>query len=521
MKPSITNFDNLGNEERGSVRPLKRHCVRTKYGLLLLFGWSFLFSCSKKDELNPMPTSLITDGNAFITSSRILNQVYGLYATFKQTGLYGSEYPVYSDIRAGDFISTNLNPNIGALTYQCVVESGSPEVNLIWQQAYQLINGCNVFLAGMESSGRKVVGDSLTGNYEAEVRGLRAIAYYSMLQLYAQPYMKDNGASPGLPLRLTPNAGLQDYSLARSSVADVYARILKDLDSAETGLPLKYGTAVMNTTRLHKNSVIAFKTRVYLTMGKYDKVISEAAKIVSPAAPYNAGGAGGVANALESDISTVFKAPYTSLESVFSVPFTSNDVPGVPLASYYLPVLGDATGLGTVGQGQYYLYAGGIIADPQWMATDKRRGFIFTTPSGGSAGRQWLTKYKVGTPFTDNCPVIRYAEVLLNLSEALLRQNGDASIVDAKNLLGVVRHRSDPSYVISAATTPDLLDAILEERHIEFLGEGLRNTDLMRLGLEIPAKSPAGSISVTAVPSSAANYIWPLPNAELLYNPGL
>jgi len=492
-------------------------------GLLLLFlsACSLVLSCSKKDELNPSPTSLITEGNAFTTSSRILNQVYGLYSTFKQTGLYGSQYPVYSDIRAGDLISTNLNPNIGALTYQCVVESGSPEVNQIWQQAYQLINGCNVFLAGMESSGRKVVGDSLTVNYEAEVRGLRAIAYYSMLQLYAQPYTKNNGTSPGLPLRLTPNAGLQNYSLARSSVADVYTRILKDLDSAEIGLPLKYATALTNTTRLHKNSVIAFKTRVYLTMGKYDKVIAEASKIVSAAAPYTASGSGGVVHALESDITVVFKSPYTSLESVFSVPFSSNDVPGIPLASYYLPVLADATGLGTVGQGQYYLYAGGIIADPQWAATDKRRSFIFTTPSGGSAGRQWLTKYKVGTPFTDNCPVIRYSEVLLNLSEALLRQNGDASITAAKNLLAAVRRRSDASYVISAATTPDLLSAILVERHIEFLGEGLRNTDLMRLGLDIPAKAPAGSISVSAVPSAASNYIWPLPNAELLYNPGL
>ncbi|HVV71316.1 MAG TPA: RagB/SusD family nutrient uptake outer membrane protein [Verrucomicrobiae bacterium] len=491
--------------------------------LLLLFISAFIFlsSCSKKDELNPLPTSLITEGSAFSTSSRVLNQVYGLYATFKLTGLYGSEYPVYSDIKAGDFISTNLNPNIGALTYMCQVESGSPEVNQVWRHAYQLINGCNVFLDGMETSGKEVVGDSLGTLYEAEVRGLRAIAYYSLLQLYAQPYTKDNGASPGLPLRLTPNEGLQDYSLARSSVAEVYQQVLDDLDYAESNLPLKYSTASMNTTRLHKNSAIAFKTRVYLAMGKYDKVIAEASKIVSSSAPYSAAGSGGVANALEADIATVFKAPYTSLESIFSVPFSSNDVPGIPLASYYLPVAASATGLGSVGQGQYYLYADGIIADPGWSATDARRSFIFTTPSGGSAGVKWLTKFKVGTPFTDNCPVIRYAEVLLNLSEALLRQNGDASIADARGLLEAVRHRSDPTYVVSAATTADLLSAIIDERHIEFLGEGLRNTDLMRLGLEIPMKAPAGSISVPAVPASADNYIWPLPNEELLYNPGL
>jgi hypothetical protein len=111
--------------------------------------------------------------------------------------------------------------------------------------------------------------------------------------------------------------------------------------------------------------------------------------------------------------------------------------------------------------------------------------------------------------------------VLLNLAEAQLRQNGDASITTATNLLAAVRHRSDPTYVITASTTADLLDAIIEERHIEFLGEGLRNTDLIRLGQAIPAKSPTGGVSVAAVPSTATNYIWPLPNAELLYNPGL
>lgn len=489
--------------------------------LLLVSACSFLLSCSKTKELNPLPTSLVTEGSAFSSPTRILNQVYGLYATFKQSGLYGSEYPIYSDIKAGDFISNNLNPNIGALTYMCQVESGSPEVNLIWQHAYQLINGCNVFLAGMESSGKAVVGDSLTTNYEAEVRGLRAIAYYCMLQLYAQPYTKDNGASPGLPLRLTPNAGLQDYSLARSTVAEVYAQILLDLDYAESKLPVKYSTAVLNTTRMHRNTAIALKTRVYLSMGKYDKVISEAGKIVSSSAPYTASASGGVANALEADVTTIFKAPYTSPESIFSVPFSSNDVPGVPLASYYLPLAADATGLGTVGQGQYYLYADGIIADPAWSATDKRRSFIFTTPSGGSAGRKWLTKYRVGTPFTDNCPVIRYAEVLLNLSEALLRQNGAASFADAKSLLEAVRHRSDPAYTVPAGTESQLLDAILLERRIELLGEGLRNADLMRLGLPIPAKAPAGSVSVPEVSPSAENYIWPLPNAELLYNPAI
>jgi hypothetical protein len=489
--------------------------------LLFVSIYALFFSCSKTAEINPLPTSVITEGSAFATSSRILNQVYGLYTTFKSTGLYGSQYVVYSDLKAGDFISVNLNPNVGALTYMCQTDGGSLEVNQVWRTAYQLINACNVFIDGMNTGGTAIVGAATGKQYIAEARTLRAIAYYDMLQLYAQPYTKNNGASPGLPLRLTPNVGLQDYSLARSTVATVYAQILTDMDSAEVNLPASYTTAVLNTTRLHKNAAIALKTRVYLSMAKYDKVITEASKIVSAAAPYTASASGGVANALEASIANVFKTPYTSPESMFSVPFTSNDVPGIPLASYFLPLVADATGLGSVGQGQYYLYASGVVADTSWKDADARKAFVFTTPSGGQAGKKWLSKFKVGTPFTDNCSVIRYAEVLLNLSEALLRLNGASSITQAKNLLIAVRRRSDPAYNVSASDVPSLLNALLVERRIEFLGEGLRNADLMRLGLDVPGKFPVGSISVPAVPSTAANYIWPLTNEELLYNPKL
>lgn len=494
---------------------------RILYIAFIILCFSSTQSCSKQEALNPLPTSLITEATSFSTPDRVLNQVYGLYSTFKQTGLYGSQYIIFSEIKAGEFVSANLNPLQGALTYMGQVESGTPEVNLTWRHAYQLINGCNTFLAGMDQSGTAVVGEATAKKYIAEARSLRAIVYYNLLQLYAQPFTKDNGASPGVPVRLTPSVGLQDYSLARSTVAKVYEQILADMDFAEANLALNNGTAAQNTIRLHKNSIIALKSRVYLSMGKYDKVVEEASKIVSASAPFTAAASGGVANALDADVTAVFKSPYTSVESMFSVPFTSNDVPGTPLANYFLPLVADASGLGSVGNGQYYIYRTGIFADADWRAADKRRSFIFTTPSGAQTGRPWLVKFRVGTPYTDNAPVIRYAEVLLNLSEALLRQNGATSITRAKALLSAVRNRSDATYVVAAADVPGLLDAIIKERRIEFLGEGLRNGDLMRLGLEIPAKTPTGSIAVPAIAPTAPNYIWPLPNEELLYNKGI
>ncbi|ANH82234.1 hypothetical protein A8C56_15815 [Niabella ginsenosidivorans] len=474
-------------------------------------------ACNKNEKLNPLPTTLISDLSAFETPDRISNQVNGLYATYKQGGFWGSGYLYYSEARAGDFIATNLNPTRGALSYQMIVDPATADVANVWEQGYQVINGCNVFIEGMEKQGNAVVGDETGKNYVAEARFLRALAYYYLLQLYADPYTKNAGASPALPLRLTANRGLADYNLARSSVAQVYNQVISDLNFAEQNLPDQYSTALLNTTRAHKNTAIAAKTNVYLSMGKYDSVVYEANKIVSASAPFAA--PSGVANALAADITAVFKAPYTSAESVFSMPFSATDVPGTSLGNAYLPDGTNATGLGTSGTGDFYLFENGVVNEPSWSADDKRRSFVFRTPSGPNTGRLWCVKYRLSSPYIDFIPVIRYAEVLLNLAEALANLNG----VDNKALalLNAVRNRSDNATTITAGNKQELIDKIITERHIEFFGEGIRNADLMRLQKPVPAKTPSGGSPVAAVAPGTSNYIWPIPNSEALYNRGL
>jgi hypothetical protein len=285
----------------------------------------------------------------------------------------------------------------------------------------------------------------------------------------------------------------------------VYNQIIADLDFAESNLPLTYGTALLNTTRAHRNTAIALKTRVYLSMQNYQKVIQEANKIVSATQPFVA--TSGVAHALQADITNVFKTPYTTTESILSMPFTTTagDIPGTQnnLQGYY--IANATTGAGSI----YSLNTGpgGIVSDPNWKATDKRRSFVFTAPNG----KRYLTKFPNGSP-ADYVPVIRWAEVLLNLSEALARTTAGVD-VRALALLNAVRQRSDPTTTFAPASQAELTALILNERRIEFLGEGLRNNDLMRLLQTIPAKGSA--------PAKAPNeegYIWPGPSTEKTLN---
>ncbi|MBE7172510.1 MAG: RagB/SusD family nutrient uptake outer membrane protein [Williamsia sp.] len=464
-----------------------------------------LYSCDR-DLLNPAPQTAISDTlTAFDKPYRIANQVTALYTSLKGGAFYGGRYLVYGDIRGEDFLNLTNNLITNADVWGLYASSSATAVTGLWAQAYRTINSCNLFIDGMNTTGTAVVGTALSNNYLAEARLIRGLSYYSLLQYYARPYADGNGSKLGLPLRLKGISTLGNSDMARSTVAEVYAQVLSDLNFAETNLPLTNGTAVLNTTRAHRNTAIALKTRVYLSMQKYGDVITEANKIVPAAAPFTA--TTGVRDSLQADITTVFKTPYTSTESIFSLPFTTNtgDVPGTQngLQIYYFA---SSTGASS----EFSLNPNGILANTGWKTTDKRRSFIYTN----TAGTRFLNKFPTASP-ADNSPVIRYAEVLLNLAEAKVRSTNTVD-AQAVALLNAVRMRSDPTTSFTAAsfaTPTDLINAILLERRIEFLGEGLRNNDLMRLLQTIPAKGSA--------PSKTPNddgYIWPASSAEKSLN---
>ncbi|MBC6988451.1 MULTISPECIES: RagB/SusD family nutrient uptake outer membrane protein [Hymenobacter] len=467
------------------------------------------FSC-QKDLLDPVPKTLFSDQVVFDTPARIELQVNGLYSFVKVGNFLGGRYQIYGDIRADDFINRTSNAVTGLSVWNhTITETSQNDVINLWTAAYGAINQINVFLAGLDANAAKYVAPTFKAdfatttavNYKAEARLLRALSYYSLLQFYARPYADGNGSKPGLPLRLQAETNATGNELARSTVAEVYTQILADLDYAETNLPLTNGSAPLNVTRAHRNTAIALKTRVYLSMGRYADVIKEANKIVPTAAPFAA--ATGVPNALNASIATVFAAPQETTESILSFPFTAQNAPGTQnqLAYYFAPA--------PIGNGEYSLNPNGILANAGFAATDVRRTSLVTK----SGTEFFLNKYPTGTPYTDKAPVIRYAEVLLNLAEARFRTAGAAD-PQALALLNAVRGRSNPAGIYPAfAATDAAVNAILLERRIEFLGEGIRNNDLMRLNATIPGKGSVGAIAPTNT-----LYVWPIPATEIATN---
>ncbi len=130
-----------------------------------------------------------------------------------------------------------------------------------------------------------------------------------------------------------------------------------------------------------------------------------------------------------------------------------------------------------------------------------------------------------------NFPLIRYADVLLMLSECYNETN---RYDDAVKYINQVRQRpstnlpalnSGPTW-LEARNKDDIFKRIMQERAVEFAGEGLRFSDIRRWKV---AETLLGSKKELQLTGGLAlnrsfgvrDYLWPIPAVEIEINPDL
>jgi starch-binding outer membrane protein, SusD/RagB family len=498
----------------------------------------FVLSC--KDIIDLQPYTSLSETTAFTTPGSIELSVIGMYngaqrgyypANGGQRGYpFGAAFVEQGDCRGEDAVNLQA---FFQFTYEGTYSTVTANNEAYWSDTYRLINRCNMVIEGVNDAVAANVITAAVGNqYLGEAYFLRAISHLELLFHFARPYKETAGATHlGVPYRTkaytTQDAIDEGTTQSRNTVADCYAKIIADLDFAETNLPAKSVRPTGNTriTRATKGAAIAYKTRVYQHMWNWTKVISEFAKLPTT---------GNDAYSLTADPATPFTTQLSNTESIFSV---ENSSTNNPTTNGALPQMYN-------GKGRALVCISPIIwRNPLWLADDKRRGPTMAYLQT-STGMYFTEKFKDYTNFTDPAPVIRYAEVLLNVAEAYCRLATPAGAPDANALLNLnkVRDRSlatpaTQSYTAASfANNTALLDAILTERRIEFCMEGRRWPDIHRLMLDIPAKlsnsnPPAaaftlgtpytGPYGVVAVGYASYKYLWPIPQIEINVNPTL
>ena len=404
-----------------------------------------------------------TDADAALTSSSDLAAARtGMYKALKGNSslvdYYGQQFFVYGDVHAGDDYQYN---NIGGsnrasfyydMNYQTASEFNTSTVS--WQSPYVVIGRANRIIAAAE-------GGALSDAAEAKV--LRALAHFDLVRIYGKPYTEDQGASLGVPLVtevLESNA-----KPARSTVAEVYTQVVKDLTEAISSNALATETEPGYVSVWGAKAILS---RVYLNMGDYANALSVAEDIIK-----NSGAALWTRD-------QYFKAWDASTPNESEFLFRLN-VAGSTDNN-------DLNGIGNLQQRDGYKemvatkkFVDMLTSDPEDVRNDM---FLPATAAKEVAtygtNKVYLNKLRGQGGNLRNVtivPIIRLSEVYLTAAECAFRNNDKTKAVEYLNDL--VKNRTTTE--ASLATVDNItLERILIERRKELIGEGQRYFDALR-----------------------------------------
>lgn len=415
-----------------------------------------------------------TDADAALTSSSDLDAARtGMYKALKGNSsfvdYYGQQFFVYGDVHAGDDYQYN---NIGGsnrasfyydMNYQTASEFNTSTVS--WQSPYVVIGRANRIIAAAEGGklSDAVEAKAKIEQYAAESKVLRALAHFDLVRIYGKPYTEDQGASLGVPLV----TGVLEFNAkpARSTVAEVYTQVVKDLTEAISSNALATETKPGYVSVWGAKAILS---RVYLNMGDYANALSVAEDIIK-----NSGAALWTRDQYLKawDAST----PNES-EFLFRLNVAGSDDNN------------DLNGIGNLQQRDGYKemvatkkFVDMLTSDPKDVRNDmflpakaEKEVAVYGT------NKVFLNKLRGQGGDLRNVtivPIIRLSEVYLTAAECAFRNNDKTKAVEYLNDL--VKNRT--TTVASLATVDNItLDRILIERRKELIGEGQRYFDALR-----------------------------------------
>ncbi|MEP6465480.1 MAG: RagB/SusD family nutrient uptake outer membrane protein [Parafilimonas sp.] len=456
-----------------------------KYFLPLLF-FVACFACNKK--LDVQPQNNVTD---IQTGDDVTALLFGGYSLLQNASGFGEQYIFIPDLLANTdqvlFVGTFTDYKDLAnkkQTKESAIASG------IWENSYLLIQNMNTVLDKIS-----LVDADAQDEVSAEAKFMRGVAYYELVNFFAQPYSAGNTtANPGVPLVLQPTY-LYDSTKnkpARASVEDVYKQIIADLTDAANGLP-----ASADNARATKFSAEAFLARTYLNMGDYTNAAAMANDVINSSN-----------FTLTSTYNQAFNNPSNSTEDVFGIQQTAQSNAGTAdngIVTFYRYAF-DADGNNQGGRGDAQV-------DPKYFthfddANDLRQSYTTQGSSisgvDGTYALKWLTFYRV-------VPVVRLAEMYLTRGEANLQKGGSPA--------GGVMPLDDINKIRERANAADLLsvddDDFVAERFREMGFEGDRLWTLKRLKLDVGKYHYNDAKLVLPIPQREIDV-----NSNLTQNPG-
>ena len=467
-------------------------------------------SCS--DLLKEDPKNQVFRDNYFENDNDAISAVNAIYAHLNSTslgptfgGVYHSTYWVIQGLASDEMnnraAGAPQDDQLSTFSYN----AENPTIFDLWVQTYRAISNANFALGGIPDS---PIDESLKTRLVGEASFLRALLYYELVRVYGE-----------VPLILEDDDELRPN---KNTVDEIYNQIIVDLTLAAGSLPESYsaGNGLGRATWGAAKTLLA---HVNLTRGNYADAALHAQDVIS-SNNYM----------LWPDFQDAFSiSNENGMESVFNIGFgdangaisfwevgqfnvrllpqeLANDIPGI-----------NAQGWQVATEDLYDSF------DP----LDRRRAITFiTSTSMGPLNDPHIRKYwdEVNEPSGGNTendfPYFRYSEVLLILAEALNEQNNGPT-AEAYDAINEVRARARFDGTTEQPVLPDLSglsydefrDAVLLERRKEFVAEGKRWFDLVRMN-KLQELVP---IAKPGVSPQAFHNLFPIPLEEIDLNQNL
>ena len=498
-------------------------------GIGLMFTSQFLTSCH--DLLEKDPTDSYSETVAWSSESSLDMYVTYLYKPLNGLSNFSSLSLTdgYTDlVKYGNGVPQTWSAHNKILLQQNTITSDNNPMSS-WG-LYTDIFRENVFLRDAGIYGSKFSEDFLNTRI-AEIRFIRAVNYARMIRIFGGVILRDetNGVdSEG------------EKAKARATEAESWDFVLKDLEFAAKHLPKEWDRKWWG--RLTRGAASAYMCRTALFAKRWDIAIT-AADEIKKLNKYD----------LMDEYKDVFKVAGNK-EIIFSIAYKIPDMPHY-FDRYFAPdgkqgirravPTSELVDSYDMADGTPFSWSGSMAKDPYvgreprfyasiiyngatwkektiYTYVDAENGFAAYRDNMNPGEKQTVTGYFIrkylqenNTEFDDKGSdqfwiEMRYAEVLLNLAEALAEQDYAKNQDDALEALNEVRRRVDlPDRTTQEAPDKDSFMKLLrKERICELAFEGFRYWDLRRWRLagEVIDGKQAHGTKITKKDDSSYTY---------------
>lgn len=475
----------------------------------LLPAATLLPSCKKfLDTENP---SSISQDAVFNSLSYTESAVTGIYAMLIGDNGYGNRISCLYPQTADDFkTSGSYSPldRRGISMYGAA--PGNTELLNPFRQLYKGIERANICIKYIPES------DLYKNGTEAEKQTMRRL-YGEALTLRAQFYYELIRNWGDVPFHELPAADLTDLFLPKTDRDEIYDKMIADLAVAAELVPWR--TAGVGGFRVTKAYTKGLRARMALARGGYSlrRAESQYGQTMARPADYLSfyqiakdETAAIIAQSGEHNLNPDYESLFRSIHSgagadeaneiIFQVGAFGGNASTDSKIGYYNGVRHNTSskyggGGGGINAVASYFYEFDSIGDVRRDVTigtfeiDASNNKIMNTLGNMTEGkyrRSWTSITGTSQNLAINWIILRYADVLLMFAEADNELNGGAT-AEAVSAYEQVRRRAFKGFEDRMGTTPtgkeDFFAALVQERLLEFGGEGIRKYDLIRWNL--------------------------------------